>query len=313
MAGVGVGQNACLGIENTEPHRHKHVRFIVFRKSGVGFRKNVRWSIAGRCDGADGGFGGHHEHGGGNALSRDIRDEKRDVVVVEKEEIIEVAADLLGGFHLGEDVEFQYVRIWRKDAWEGGGLNGFGYLHLLVHAILSLFDERFQLFVGFRRAEKQAAEKGQEEEQDDGEEGDEQREIPMVFVLRNDGDEAVSRENGGTAEATYIAGENLLEGGVFIVRNRLDIETEIGKRQSDAILRLGDDGVRFGVGENVVSFVPDSPTLCQCTEDDGKATLEMLFFVSDLNETAAAFKSNAAVFEAFVRFGNRWAKLLRVN
>ena len=69
VACVGIGQNARLGVENAKPNRHKHVRFIVFRKSGVGFRENVRRGVAGGGDGADGGFGGHHEHGGRNALS----------------------------------------------------------------------------------------------------------------------------------------------------------------------------------------------------------------------------------------------------
>ena len=120
-------------------------------------------------------------------------------------------------------------------------------------------------------------------------------------------------EDGGTAEAAGIVGKDLLEGGVFIIWNRFDIETEIGKREADAILRFGDDEVRIGVGEDIVSFVADSPALRQCAEDDGKALFEMLFFIADLNESAAAFESDAAVFEAFVWFGYGWAELLRVN
>ena len=90
------------------------------------------------------------------------------MVVVEKEEVIEISADLLGGLHLREDVEFQYVGIWGEDARKGGGLDGFGDLHLLAHALLPFFDGRLQLFVGFRRAEQHAGEKRQKEEQDDG-------------------------------------------------------------------------------------------------------------------------------------------------
>ena len=53
----------------------------------------------------DEGLGDHHEEGGGDALAGDVGDDHGQVVVVHQEEVVEVAAHLLGGVHGGVDIE----------------------------------------------------------------------------------------------------------------------------------------------------------------------------------------------------------------
>ena len=66
------------------------------------------------------------------------------MVVVDAEEVVEVATNILGGNHRGRQVEFVFVLgEWREDAWQNGLLN------LTSHSQVGL--QRFQLRVLFLR------------------------------------------------------------------------------------------------------------------------------------------------------------------
>ena len=65
----------------------------------------------------------HHEQCGGHALAGDVRHDQAKVIVIDQEEIVEIAADLLGGRHAGVDVKFVPIRESREGMGQHGSLD----------------------------------------------------------------------------------------------------------------------------------------------------------------------------------------------
>lgn len=93
----------------------------------------------GRDTGLDGVFqkrlGDHHEHRRGHALAGYVRHHQRQVVVVDQEEVVKVAADLLGRAHGGKDVKLLPAREGREDARQHRRLNVLGHVQLRADAL----------------------------------------------------------------------------------------------------------------------------------------------------------------------------------
>ena len=110
MAGVAEVEMARLEVDKSEEHGDEHARLVVLAREGlVDLRTNIgRHELLGgkRAEQA-GGLG--HEQGGGHTLARDIAKTEVELIVL-KDIAVEVAADLLGGSHRGENIKVGAVR-----------------------------------------------------------------------------------------------------------------------------------------------------------------------------------------------------------
>ena len=135
---AGVGGHALAGgeLDDGQPDGDEHFSFVALHELAVDILQGPAGGIAALEAVADENLGDHHEEGGGDALAGDVGHDQGDVVVVDQEEIIEVAADLLGGGHGGVDVEFMPVGVGREEMGQGGGLDGGGHAQLGVDPLL---------------------------------------------------------------------------------------------------------------------------------------------------------------------------------
>ena len=130
------GGNLSRGeLQNTEPDRYEHPRFIVGADGVVyvfdyfGRRTAVARSVA------DQEVRHHHKERGGNALAGNIRHHKREVVAVNQKIVIKVAADLLGRLHKGKNVKIFSFRECGKNVRNGVFLNPFCHGKLRTDAL----------------------------------------------------------------------------------------------------------------------------------------------------------------------------------
>ena len=123
-------------VAHAEPGRDEHVLavvradLLVHRAEGLG-RAGPAEHIVLHKD-----LGDHHEQRRGHALARDVRHHQAQVIVIDQEEVIEIAADLLGRVHGGVDIEFVAVREGREDAGQHVRLDARGQRQLGADALL---------------------------------------------------------------------------------------------------------------------------------------------------------------------------------
>ena len=65
----------------------------------------------------------HHEKGSGNALAGYVADDQAQVILINQEEVIQVAADLPGRGHGGIEIELMSVRERRENLGQEAGLD----------------------------------------------------------------------------------------------------------------------------------------------------------------------------------------------
>ena len=120
---------ARLVVEHADPCGHEHARVVALADLAVGARDSFSKIPHIGEVGLDLGFRLHHEEGGGNPLARDIGNDEAelgragflDIVLADKEEVVEVASDLTCGIHACKDVERGDVGV----GWEGAGKSRF--------------------------------------------------------------------------------------------------------------------------------------------------------------------------------------------
>ena len=123
MAGVGGGEEAGGEIQDAEPDRDEHFLRVPLADFIVHLGEDLRRAAPLHGDMVDQGAGQHHEEGGRNALAGNVADDQAEVSFVNEEEIVQVAADLLGRGHGESDIDFFAVgnRLGKEVGLDAGG------------------------------------------------------------------------------------------------------------------------------------------------------------------------------------------------
>ena len=151
VAGVR-GRDAAGGdLVDAEPDGDEHLRVVVLAELVVdgleylpGRRAHLRAVL-------EQGLGDDHEERGGHALAGDVGDHEREMVLVHEEEVVEVAADLLGGGHGGVDVELAALREGGEDAGQHARLYLRRHVQLRAYPLLLRRDAREVVYIGPER------------------------------------------------------------------------------------------------------------------------------------------------------------------
>ena len=123
VSGVGAGQKSGIQIQNAQPHRDEHLGLVVFADLGIYRVQDFTRASALLRPIVDEDFGRHHEQRRGNALIRDIRDQKSQMAVVDQEEVIEISAHFFGRRHAGIEVEVLSFGEGRENMRQHGFLD----------------------------------------------------------------------------------------------------------------------------------------------------------------------------------------------
>ena len=134
----GIGGNALSGGEfkDRQPYCDKHVALVSVTELVVYMIENIGRAVAHLGAVLDQGLGDHHEKRRGHALSRNIGHHHGKMVVVHQEEVIEVAADLLGRSHAGKNIKVIVIGESRKHAGQHIRLDPSGHIQLRTDPFL---------------------------------------------------------------------------------------------------------------------------------------------------------------------------------
>ena len=136
MSCVGVTQFPCSNVQQTAKDGDKH-HGVVFEAQflihmGEDFRRvEVR---SGRTFHQS--FGGGHEKGCRNSLARNVPDRKKQLIVVQHEEVIKISAYFLGRDQRGENIEFAPFRKGRESLRQKTHLDCAGDLQFALVSFL---------------------------------------------------------------------------------------------------------------------------------------------------------------------------------
>ena len=114
MARIGGHQPARGELQYAQPHGDEHLRLVVGADRLVGPGEDLRRGIAQHGHALQYDLGRHHEQRRGDALAGNVCYDQRQMVVVRKEEVVEVSAHFLGRGHGRVDVELPAVREGRE-------------------------------------------------------------------------------------------------------------------------------------------------------------------------------------------------------
>ena len=103
MTGIGKLYISGSQIQNAHPRGNKHTRLIVFTELLVCLCENIVYRHTAFRQILKDGFGGHHKHSGGDSLAGNIGGQKCHRGIAQLIKIIEIAAHLFCGDHLGID------------------------------------------------------------------------------------------------------------------------------------------------------------------------------------------------------------------
>ncbi len=124
VTAVGICELAGGDLEDSEPDGDEHLFRVVRADGRVGLGQDLARGDAEHRTALDDDLGGHHEEGGRDAFAGDVGHNEAEVIVVDQEVVVEVAADFLGGVHAGVEVEFTAIREGREDVRHHGLLDG---------------------------------------------------------------------------------------------------------------------------------------------------------------------------------------------
>ena len=115
MPGVGGNDLPGRDLQHAEPGGDEHLLVIALADGGIGplqhfCRRDAHLRKVLQQD-----FGHHHEERRGHTLARDVGNHETEVVLVNQEEVVEVAADLFRRVHGGVDVKLRPVGEGRID------------------------------------------------------------------------------------------------------------------------------------------------------------------------------------------------------
>ena len=136
VARVYIDELAGADLQHAHPPGHEQSGVIALAQLfvGLGEHRARRLLILGVV--FDEGLGNHHKQRRGHPLAGYVGDNHRQVVVVHQEEVVEVAAHLLGRVHGGIHVEFLPLREGRENSGQHVRLDLGGHIQLGADALL---------------------------------------------------------------------------------------------------------------------------------------------------------------------------------
>ena len=139
---AGRGQYARGKLQDAQPDGHKHLRLIMLTDAFIDKRQDFPRGSAHHRPVTDQDVCNHHEQGRGNPFPRYVPDHHGQVIIVNKEEIIEIAADLPGRCHGSEDIQVFPVRKSREYIRNRIGLDGPGQIQFRNNPFLFRRESR---------------------------------------------------------------------------------------------------------------------------------------------------------------------------
>ena len=106
MTGVGTYHLARRQLQDTQPYRDEHFLRVMLTNTLINHTKHLSGrSVIMDRELIQEDLGDHHKQRRGNALTGYIGDHNAEMILIDQEEIIEIAADLFGGYHGSIDVK----------------------------------------------------------------------------------------------------------------------------------------------------------------------------------------------------------------
>ena len=150
VAGVGRRDLSGRDLQDSQPDRDEHLDLIAGAQCLVGLLQNLGRRPSQHGAALQNHFGNHHEQSRRNALAAHVRHDHAQMILVDQEEVIEIAADLSRGVHFGIQIEFLPVRERRENMRQHAGLNLICHVQLRADPLLFLCDLRDVLDVLLR-------------------------------------------------------------------------------------------------------------------------------------------------------------------
>ena len=117
MSGIAVTDHSRTEVVDGIKHGDKHIAHGIGGQQAVDLRHTGRNTLALQALGTDNSTADSHEQCCGNALATDVGNHQSNAVVVNAEEVVEVATNVLGGLHRCVDIHLiAHLREWGKDA-----------------------------------------------------------------------------------------------------------------------------------------------------------------------------------------------------
>ena len=301
MAGVGEGDGAGLDVEDADPGRDEHVGGVVAAEFGVYLCKRLGGVAEGEKRILDERLGRHHVECGGDALAGDVRDEEGVVGVVEREVVVEVAADLFCGLHCGVELE---VGVDRQGVRKRGRLDGLGDFHVLRAGGLLGGVEGLEAVGVHVDAAEEEDEDGEDNREDDRHDGGVEGARAVVLSGREAGDDAVTAVDCRAAVAE-VAEETLTEGGlaVFAHDRVIGVVARLGEELRLVAVAggIGDEVSVGDVGAKVEARASEQPAFEDEVHDRGEHLRDMRLVDADLDEAVALGEGDADILAAEFR------------
>ena len=136
VPGVGTFHAARGYFQNTQPHGDEHLRIVVLAQLAVHLFQHRLGGQAALRRRLQQRFGDHHKQCRRNALPGYVGHDQRQMVIIHQEEIVEIAAHLLGRGHGGVNIELMPLRERRENARQHGSLDMPGHVQLRADALL---------------------------------------------------------------------------------------------------------------------------------------------------------------------------------
>ena len=146
VTGVRGDQLTVAHIEDAQPYRDEHLLAVFGADQPVDLREYLRRAVTAHALGRDNALSHHHEHSRRDTLAGYVGDHYGEMIVINKEEIVEVAAHLFGGDISSIDIELVSVGERREDVGQHIRLYLAGERELGADALLLGCDGR-QIFL----------------------------------------------------------------------------------------------------------------------------------------------------------------------
>ena len=154
-------QLSARNVQYSQPDCYEHGFFVFFRYQLVYLLQSLFRAETGKDTVLDHDFYHHHKQCCRNSFSGDIRDHDAEMVLIDQEEIIKVAADFFGRLHACVNIKLSSVRERREDTWKHIHLDTAGEFQFRIKALLLrrdfhefpcfLFQTAIHFFDGMRQ------------------------------------------------------------------------------------------------------------------------------------------------------------------
>ena len=145
MTRISVDEVAGGNLEHADPRSREHVLVVLLRKIRVGALEHASGIEARKRLHLDDGFRLHHEQCRRYALARYVGHNERQMIVVDHEEVVEIAAHLARRLHGRVQIELVTLRDGRRDVGKRVRLNACRHIEVGLHERQRLLEHSDRL------------------------------------------------------------------------------------------------------------------------------------------------------------------------